>query len=71
MEISMMYQKEQHLTNSFNSIYSFLAHRKGIPITDVLQKFLDESRRKPIKIWADQGSEFYGLRLHENGIEMY
>ena len=30
----------------------------GIVITNVFQKMLDESYRKPNKIWVDKGSEF-------------
>ena len=33
--------------------------QKSITITNVFQNFLDESNRKPNKIWADKGSEFY------------
>ena len=31
----------------------------GITITNAFQKILDESNRKPNKIWVDQGSKFY------------
>ena len=33
--------------------------KKGITITNVFQKFLDESNRKPNKIWVNKGSELY------------
>ena len=33
-----------------------LNYKKGITITDALQKILDESNRKPKKIWVDKGS---------------
>ena len=33
--------------------------KKYITITDALQNFLDESTRKPNKIWVDQISECY------------
>ena len=33
--------------------------KKGITITEALQEILDESGRKPNKIWVDYGSEFY------------
>ena len=33
--------------------------KKGIEITNVFQKILEESNRKPNKIWDDKGSEFY------------
>ena len=31
---------------------------KAITITDAFQKKLEESNRKPDKIWVDKGSEF-------------
>ena len=44
-------------------------------ITNVFQKILDQSNRKPNKIWVDKGSEFYNRsmksRLKKKGIEMY
>ena len=36
-----------------------LKGNKGITITNVFQKILDDSDRKPNKIWVDKGSEFY------------
>ena len=45
-----------------NSNYAWvilLKYKKGIIITNALQKFLDESKRKPNKLWVDKGSEFY------------
>ena len=40
-----------------------------------LEKILSDSNRKPNKIWADQGSEFYNNSfknfLKINNIEMY
>ena len=36
-----------------------LKDRKGISIVDAFQKILDELNRKPNRIWADKGSEFY------------
>ena len=48
---------------------------KGITITNTFQKILDESNRKPYKIWVDKGSEFY-IRsmkswLEKNDTELY
>ena len=37
--------------------YSF-KDKKGIAIFNAFQKFLDESGRKPNKIWVDKDSEF-------------
>ena len=35
-----------------------LKDKKGITITNAFQKVLDESNRKPNKIWVDNGSKF-------------
>ena len=37
--------------------------KKGITITNAFQKILDESNRKPNKIWVDKGSEFYNRSM--------
>ena len=37
--------------------------KKGITITNVFQKTLKESNRKPNKIWVDKGSEFYNRSM--------
>ena len=36
-----------------------LRTKKGITITNTLQKILDEFNQKRKKIWVDKGSEFY------------
>ena len=36
-----------------------LKDKKGISIVNAFQKILDDSKRKPNKIWVDRGSEFY------------
>ena len=36
-----------------------LKDKKGISIVNAFQKILNQSGRKPNKIWADKGSEFY------------
>ena len=36
-----------------------LKDKRGTTITNAFQKILDESNRKPNKIWVDEGSEFY------------
>ena len=36
-----------------------LKDKKGVSIVDAFQKILDNSNRKPNKIWVDKGSEFY------------
>ena len=38
-----------------------LKDKKGITITNAFQKILDESYRKPNKIWVDKDSEFYNI----------
>ena len=52
-----------------------LKDKKGASIVDAFQKILNQSRRKPNKIWVDKGSEFYNNSfkkwLKDNGIEMY
>ena len=60
------------------SKYAFvvpLKEKKGITITNAFQSILDNSKRKPNKIWTDQGSEFYNTHfkkwLKDNNIEMY
>ena len=49
--------------------------KKGATITNVFQKILDSSIRKPNKILLDQGSEFYNYSfkkwLKDINIEMY
>ena len=35
-----------------------LKNKKGVSIVNAFQSILDSSKRKPIKIWVDQGSEF-------------
>ena len=52
-----------------------LKDKNGITIISAFQKVLDESNRKPSKIWVDKGSEFYNRSmkswLYKNNIEMY
>ena len=49
--------------------------KKGVSIVNAFQKILGSSKRKPNKIWFDQGSEFYNNSfldfLKINNIEMY
>ena len=40
-----------------------LKDKKGVTITNAFQKILDESNRKPNKIWLDKGSEFYNRSM--------
>ena len=52
-----------------------LKDKKGVSIVDAFQKILDDSNRKPNKIWVDKGSEFYNNYfkkwIKDNDIEMY
>ena len=36
-----------------------LKDKKGVSIVNAFQKILDDSTRKPNKIWVDKGSRFY------------
>ena len=49
--------------------------KKRVSIVNALQKKLDDSKRKPNKIWVDKGSEFYNdsfrKRLQDNDIIVY
>ena len=60
------------------SKYAFfvpLKDKKGTTIANAFQSILDNSKRKPNKIWVDQGSEFYNTPfkkwLKDNNIYMY
>ena len=52
-----------------------LKDKKGISTVNAFQKILNESERKPNKLWVDKGSEFYNNSfkkwLKDNDIEMY
>ena len=52
-----------------------LKDKKDMTITNVFQKILKESNRKPNKTWVDKGREFYNRSMRswpeENDIEMY
>ena len=52
-----------------------LEDKIGITITNAFQKKLDESNRKPNKIWLDKVSEFYNRSvksfLLNNDVEIY
>ena len=52
-----------------------LKGKKGISIVNTFQKILDDSKRKPNKIWVDKESEFYNNSfkkwLKDNDIAMY
>ena len=52
-----------------------LKDRKGVTIVNAFQKILDNSTRKPNKIWVDKDSEFYNSFLKkwlkDNDIKIY
>ena len=52
-----------------------LKAKKSVTIVNTFQKILDDLKRKPNKIWVDQGTEFYSNSfkkwLKDNDIEMY
>ena len=52
-----------------------LKDKKGVSIVNAFQKTLNDSNRKPNKIWVDKGSEFYNSFAKKwfknNDIEMY
>ena len=82
---------DMQLINKFNKGFRFLLcvidifskyawvvplkDKKGVSIVDAFQKILDDSNRKPNKIWVDKGSEFYNSSvkkwLKNNEFEMY
>ena len=60
------------------SKYAFvilLKDKKGISIVNAFDKIIKQSKRKPNKIWVDQGSEFYNYVfkkwLSDNDFIMY
>ena len=52
-----------------------LKDKKSVSIVDAFQNILDDSNKKPNKIWVDKGTEFYNNSfkkwLKDNDIEMY
>ena len=81
MQLINKFNKEFRILLCVINIYSKYAwviplkDKKGITITNVFQKILDGSNRKPNKVWVDKGSEF-GNRskkswLEKNDLKMY
>ena len=82
---------EMQLKSKFNKRFRFLLcvidiyskyawdipvkDKKGITITNALQKIFDESKRKRNKIWVDKDRKFYNRSikswLEKSAIEMY
>ena len=81
MQLINKFNKRFRLLLCVIEIYSkyalviLLKDKKGITITNAFQKILNKSNRKPKKIWADKGNEFYkgSMKsfLQNNDIEMY
>ena len=42
-----------------------LKDKKGTTIVNAFQSILDNSKRKPNKIWVNKGSEFYNTHFKE------
>ena len=69
MQLLGKFDKGIHFLLCVTDVYSKYAlviplkDKKGITITNSFQKILDESGRKPNKICADKGSEFYNISM--------
>ena len=52
-----------------------LKNKKGVTIVSAFQSIFNSSKRKPNKIWVDQGFEFYDSHfkkwLKDNDTKMY
>ena len=59
----------------YKLLYYIFCVKKGISIVTAFQSILKQSNRKPNKIWADKGSEFYNASFkkwfQDNDIVMY
>ena len=55
--------------------FKHLKYKKGKTVLNTFIEIVNESNRKPIKLWVDQGREFYNKRMQEwwgnNNILMY
>ena len=81
MQLISKFNKEFRFLLCVIDIYSKYAwvvplkDKKGASIVNAFQSILNESNRKPNKIWLDKGSELYNrstkLWLEKNDIEMY
>ena len=69
MQLLGKFDKGIHFLLCVTDVYSKYAlviplkDKKGITISNSFQKILDESGRKPNKICADKGSEFYNISM--------
>ena len=81
MQLLSKYNKGYRFLLSVINIYSKYAwanplkDKKGISIVNGFQKIIDDSKRRPNKIWIDKGSEFYNSSFKKwikvNYITMY
>ena len=67
-----------HSSFKDNSKYAWVVpvkDKKGVSIVNGFQNIINDSKRKPNKIWVDKGSEFYNNSfkkwLQDNNIVMY
>ena len=81
MQLISKFDKGTRFLLCINDIFSKytwvvrLKDKKCITIVNAFQKVLDNSTRKPNKIWVDKGSDFYNSSfkkwLKDNDIEIY
>ena len=81
MQLISKFDKGTRFLLCINDIFSkytwvaLLKDKKCITIVNAFQKVLDNSTRKPNKIWVDKGSDFYNSSfkkwLKDNDIEIY
>ena len=70
MQLISKFNKEIRFILCVVNIYSKnawvvpLKDKKSITITNAFQKVLDESCRKPNKIWVEKDSEFYNRSVN-------
>ena len=64
MQLISKFNKRIRFSLCVTDIYSKYAwviplkDKKGVSIVNAFQKTLDDSKRKPNKIWVDKGNEF-------------
>ena len=77
-QLSENLKKEKYIYIDIFSKYAWvvpLKDKKVVTLVNSFQKILDDSKRKPNKIWVDKGRKFYNRSikswLEKNDIEMY
>ena len=81
MQLISKYDKGIRYLLCANDLFSnyawpvLLKDKKGVTVVNAFKSILSSSKRKPNKIWVDQGSKFYSIYfkkwLKDNGIEIY